>query len=55
MGDSDNPSTLLGALHDSSTAWTKKTFIAGTPVNMKVDTGAGVTAILEEDFSSIRP
>ena len=55
MDDSDDLSAFLGALHDTSSAWTKKTFIAGTPVIMKMDTGADVTAISEEDFSSIRP
>ena len=54
MNDSDDSSAFLGALHDTSSAWTKKTFIAGTPVIMKVDTGADVTAI-SEDFSSICP
>ena len=55
MDDSDDSSAFLGALHDTSPAWTKKAFLAGTPVIMKVDTGADVTAISEEDFSSIRP
>ena len=54
VDDSDVSSAFLGALHDTSSAWTKKTFIAGTPVIMKVDTGADVTAISEEDFSPIR-
>ena len=43
---SGDPSAFLGALHDTLSAWTKKTFIAGTPVIMKVDTGADVTAIV---------
>ena len=55
VDDSDDCSAFLGALHDTSSAWTKKMFIAGAPVIMKVDTGADVTAISEEDFSSIRP
>ena len=55
MDDSDELPACLGALHDTSSSWTKKTFIAGTPVIMKVDTGADVTAILEEDFSSVHP
>ena len=55
VDDSGDSSAFLGALHNTSSAWTKKTFVAGTPVIMKVDTGADVTAISEEDFSSIRP
>ena len=55
VDDSGDSSAFLGALHNTSSAWTKKTFVAGTPVTVKVDTGADVTAISEEDFSSIRP
>ena len=55
VGDSDDSSAFLGALHDTSSPWTKKTFITGTPVIMKVDTGADVTAISEEDVSFTHP
>ena len=55
LDDSGDSSAFLGAFYDTSSAWTKKTFVAGTPVIMTVDTGADVTAISEEDFSTIRP
>ena len=55
VDDSGDSSAFLGALHDTSPAWTKKTFFAGTPVIMKVDTGADVTAISEEDFLPFVP
>ena len=55
MGDSDDSPAFLGALRDTSSAWTKKTFIASTPVIMKVDTGADDTVISAKDISSIHP
>ena len=55
VDDSGDSSGFLGSLQDTSSAWTKKTFIAGTPVIIKVDTGADVTAISEDDFLPFVP
>ena len=44
-----NVEVFLGALNFSS-AWTKQVFINGVSVQMKIDTGTDVTAILESIY-----
>ena len=53
--DSGDSSAIFGALNDTWSVWTKKTFIAGTPFIMKLDTGADVTAISEKVFLPFVP
>ena len=44
-----NEEAFLGAL-DLGPAWTRQIFLNGIPVEMKLDTGADVTAIPETTY-----
>ena len=48
----DEAADFLGAVHNETTAWHRCVYVNGTPITMKVDTGADVTAISESAYNS---
>ena len=51
----DSEPDFLGAVHDTTSAWTRPIFVHGTRVNMKLDTGADVSAISERVYDQLKP